>query len=70
MNEEEEIITTDSEIEEILHNHFGTVFTSQNLNNVPEFSMSYRKNIEAPMTYFKINEQIILKLIIKVSRVR
>ena len=43
LHEEGNIITTDIEISEILNNHFGTVFTSENLNNVPEFNLSYRK---------------------------
>ena len=28
---------------EILNNHFGIIFTSENRNNVPEFNLSYRK---------------------------
>ena len=44
-------------------NHFSSVFTSQNFNNDPDFNLSYRKKIEAPMTYFRINEQLISKCI-------
>ena len=44
-----------------MNNHFGTVFTSENLNNVPEFNLPYRKKIEASMIYFKINEQVIIR---------
>ena len=33
----------------ILNNDFG--------NNVPEFNLSYRKKIEDPMIYFRINKQ-------------
>ena len=64
MHEEGEIITTDIEITEILNNPFSTVSTSDNLNNVPEFNLSYRKKIEAPKTYFKINDQVINQCII------
>ena len=52
MYEEGEIITTYIEIAEMLNNHFSKVFTSQNLNNVPAFNLSYTKKIEAPTTYF------------------
>ena len=39
------------------------VFTSENLNSVPDINFSYRKEIEAPMTYFRIKEQVINKCI-------
>ena len=58
-----ENITTDIEIAQMLNNHFSYVFISQNLNNVPDFNLSYRKKIEAPMTYFRINEEVIKKII-------
>ena len=67
MHEEGENITTDIEIAEILNNHFSSVFTSENLNNVPDFNLSYRKRIEAPMTYFRINEEAIKKCIINLK---
>ena len=41
------------EIAEILNNHFSSVFTSENPNNVPDFNFSYRKKLEPPMTYFR-----------------
>ena len=50
---EEGDITTVIEIAELLNNHFGTVFTSENLNHIPEFNI-YRKKME----YFRINEVI------------
>ena len=43
-------ISTDFEIAEVLNNHFCTVFALENLNNIPEFNLSYKKNIEATMT--------------------
>ena len=55
--------TTDVENSKMLNNHFSIVFTSENLNNVPEFNLSYTKKIEAPMTYFRINEHVINKCI-------
>ena len=55
MHEEGENIT-DIKIARIL-NHFNSVFTSDNLN-VPDFNMLHRKKIEAPITYFRINEVI------------
>ena len=62
-----DIITPDIEIAEILNNEFGTVFTSENLNNVPEFNLLYRKKIEFLMAYFRINEQVINKCIISLK---
>ena len=53
LHEEGDIITTDIEIEEILNKHFGTAFTSENLNNVPEFNLSYGKKIEASKNIFQ-----------------
>ena len=44
---EEGKITTDIEITEILNNHFSSIFISENLNNVPDFNL----------TYFRINEK-------------
>ena len=61
--EEDNIITMDIVIIEILNNYFGSIFTSENLNNIPEFNLSYRKKIKTPMTYFRINEQVISKFI-------
>ena len=49
MKEEGEIITTDIAIVEILNNHFSTIFTLENLNNIPDFNLSFRKKIETPM---------------------
>ena len=43
LHEEGEIITTDIKIVEMLNNHFGTVFTSKNRNNVHDFDLTYRK---------------------------
>ena len=63
MHEKGAVITTDVNIAEILNNRFGTVFTSENISNVPEFSLFYWKNIEAPMSYFRIDEQVISKWI-------
>ena len=51
LQKEEENITTDIEISEILN-------CSETLN-VPDFNSSYRKKIEAPMTYFRINGEVI-----------
>ena len=45
---ESDIITTNMENGKILNNDFG--------NNVPEFNLSYRKKIEDPMIYFRINK--------------
>ena len=67
MHEEGKNITTDIEIAEILNNRFSPIFTSENLKNVPNFNLSYRKRIEAPITYFRINEEIIKKCYINVS---
>ena len=61
MHKEGENIITDIKIPEILNNHFRSVFTPENLNNVPDFKLLYRKKIEAPMIYFRINEQVINK---------
>ena len=47
----------------MLNNDFSNVFISQNFNNVPDFNLSYKKKIKAPMTYFRINEQVINKCI-------
>ena len=67
MHEEGENITTDIEIAEILNHHFSSVFTSENLNNVPNFHLFYIKRIEAPMTYFRINEEVTKKCIINLK---
>ena len=58
------------EITEILNNHFSSVFISENLNNIHDFNLSYRKEIEAQITYFRINEQLISKYIknVKLSK--
>ena len=53
LQEEGENITIDIEIPEIL-NYSETL-------NVPDFNSSYRKKIEAPMTYFRINGEVIKK---------
>ena len=45
--EEGNIILTDTEIADILNNHFGSVFTTENLNNIPDFNLSYMKKIES-----------------------
>ena len=37
--EEGDIIATDIEIADILNNHFGSISTTENLNNVPEFDL-------------------------------
>ena len=63
MREEGKIKTTDIEIIEMLNNHFSTVFPSENLNNVSDFNLSYRKKIDTPITCFRINEQVINKCI-------
>ena len=51
----------------MLNNHFSTAFTTENLNNVPDFNLSYRKKIETSMTYFRIHEQVIYKHITKLK---
>ena len=53
MHEGGDIITPNIEIAEILNNEFGTVFTSENLNNVPEFNLSYRKKDRWPNDIFQ-----------------
>ena len=67
-------MATDIEIIEILNYNFSFVFTSENLNNVSDINLSYRKKIEAPMTYFRIYEEGIKKRIknvkLSVSRAR
>ena len=45
MLEEGNIISTDIEIADILNNHFGSVFTTENLNNIPDLNLSYRKKM-------------------------
>ena len=50
----------------MLNKHFGSVFTSENLK-VPDFNLAYRKKIEALMTYFRINEEVIKKSIINLK---
>ena len=64
LQKEENIITKDIDIAEILNNHSGTVFTSENLKNVSEGSCHVGK----------INEQVINKGItnfkLPVSRAR
>ena len=48
LHEERDIIIQ-VEIAEILNNHLGTVFTLDNLSNDPDFNLSYRKKIKAPI---------------------
>ena len=62
LHEEGDIIITDTEIAEILNIIILVLFLPQRIfNNVPEFNMSYRKKLAAPMTYFRINELVINK---------
>ena len=55
------------EIAEMLNNHFSIIFTSENLNNVPDFNLSYKKKIEVQISHFRINEQIINKCVINLK---
>ena len=68
--EEGNIISTDIEIADILNNHFGSVFTTENLNNIPDFNLSHNKKIESPMALIRITERVIRKGItnLKVSK--
>ena len=59
MHEEGDIITTDIRYCRNNKYLFWYCFLYENINNVPEFNLSYRKNIEAPVTYFRINKQVI-----------
>ena len=41
------------DVEMYLNNHFSTVFASENLNNVPDFKLSYRKKNRDPSDIFQ-----------------